>query len=1766
MEDFADAFSSLVDLSLEGPDQTEEQAEEQVFPVRVRGCPASSRRATMWMLRWKCTRHSSTIDDRLAVCAAITRSLRLQSSADQAEKPALSFECEVQNLRLAVLDAKARKSEVELFIFFANEFHAQLKQSRATQVFAVHSNLQVLVQDFTALTMSTLTECEGLSIVHTASLPSFVDQAIAIECQSWNWNLSSDTILPFHFGVKCFTQDMMDVAKRTDDILAADTVPNIVENERGLQYVFVNCVGQEVWFGQYGTAEVLSIKPGASVDYSWRVNEAYLQPQGEDTALLEPLFGEAIYDELLHRHDQAVGFEALVRFALESPRVQGQPGTWSKPVSIDTLGVHKRTLIYASVSKNTQSVFFGNEPCTNLWISSQRGENGLQTVIHLLPSHTVVNYTPMPFEIEFACVTKSLGKCSDRFLNDIVQACPETQLEPEERHEEVIDAELRLDEPVGYIDEQELDFQFSDGPGTLGLMCPDPSLLSALRDDKDPTPPSELTIRIRAGELCEWSSVISVVNTEMYAGGKPTLVQVPGAPGAGSVWLWINIRSVYIRSKLGPKVEAWSMVQLWPTSYFLNDAPWPIFCRVRPQNRLEQLDYALTKRTCDFSEGEWPSAAGTRSKKDVQSPKGQPSLPRGNQESRALAAAFLKGESTPIANVRHVTASGFDFESGHAEVWRVEAESICPIFLDPRVEQVLLLSKERPEEDDRWSEPPLRVQHELFRKAFCINKPSCLLVHRVLHFENDEMVLEARRLRGFASLFVRLIPPFEIVNHTNRTIYIQGTGESQAVKVESRSHLCWGVDTITGFCVAFENKVWSCEVVFTNSEHIIAVPLDGDWVVQLVVNIHKGVSTKIEFSNRVLLHNMTEFDLDFVSSNSMFAEEELRESTTLRSKTSLGVASYFSEQETEKPNRSSGWIFSTTATAENEDPAEGIRLMSTTFRVAGVGRKQWSQLVLVPTAVNRQHSWKQYVIIETGDMMGECFVFVGQERDGVVHVEVHRECQPDCVFTNSLEQSICVKVVQSGWARTNQNVLVVPAGFCVAMNWIILHQVDMEICEHQEEGGGDVAMKKVGLCFVEANPDPKAFVNEFAPGKVGHFAMLFGFKDSHVGFVSNDDIQWSCRPIWSAEETRSFSMGESNQKIRSRRTFAWWEIELFTGEYEERTLATKSSLRVLLSVKDFQLSLFDGFYETTHLWADSVEFVFLNALSDVDSLISEVYEKTMVARCRDLQLDSYVLESEVPVAFYFLKDEDEELQEQEFEQFMFDDPGSFAPRAVRDRLLFGVRWAERGPAEKRAFPTQCLAVNVRVAPLSVAIEDTLLQRLAAVLTPIFATVVAQQALFSVEGEEEGEYNDDGEDRFYGRLLQSRRSDSRQFRMFVKTLRISDLEIVSTVRTTTMPMFLGIDRTPIRFSEVKLDNLFETAFEMRKDLLATYIADALFGSPAVLASLEIFGNPAGFVRSVGAGVYDLFFMPLRAIRHGHGPGGILRGVARGWSSLLLHFSEGALMSVSGFSSSVARNLDRLSMDPNYAEQREVMRRRRTISSSRGKKVSEQEYILVDRRNYHRRVSSYREMEEQEVDQEQASRFGTAKGIARGFLGLGQGFVGGATGIVTQPLESGSQGGWGVGSVLKGVGKGLVGVVTKPIGGAADLIAQTSGGIMQEAHIGTAAGPRMMRKRKRMEAIPHQALRLEWKVFPGGEVCIFTKRVRLDKDIVELVLSNRHIWFFSTYDGRGAADVTTVGCYKWSDIESLEESFREPTRLVLHIRHQNPVLVYFSSKSD
>ena len=185
---------------------------------------------------------------------------------------------------------------------------------------------------------------------------------------------------------------------------------------------------------------------------------------------------------------------------------------------------------------------------------------------------------------------------------------------------------------------------------------------------------------------------------------------------------------------------------------------------------------------------------------------------------------------------------------------------------------------------------------------------------------------------------------------------------------------------------------------------------------------------------------------------------------------------------------------------------------------------------------------------------------------------------------------------------------------------------------------------------------------------------------------------------------------------------------------------------------------------------------------------------------------------------------------------------------------------------------------------------------------------------------------------------------------------------------------------------------------------------------------LLGNPSVLVRNITDGIYDLFHLPYIGMHQG--PSGFMIGISQGASSLLRHlslgnisnhlysltrssslFNIGTLTSLTTFANSIARNMDRLAMDSEYATRNEETCR----------------HIPA----------------------------GMTSGLLQGLELFSLSLLGAIAGLAEQPLTSfrnRADTEATTTTVLSGFGKGLVGMVVKPVSGVAQLISQTGRGIL------------------------------------------------------------------------------------------------------------------------
>ncbi|KAL5247271.1 hypothetical protein ACHWQZ_G019214 [Mnemiopsis leidyi] len=236
--------------------------------------------------------------------------------------------------------------------------------------------------------------------------------------------------------------------------------------------------------------------------------------------------------------------------------------------------------------------------------------------------------------------------------------------------------------------------------------------------------------------------------------------------------------------------------------------------------------------------------------------------------------------------------------------------------------------------------------------------------------------------------------------------------------------------------------------------------------------------------------------------------------------------------------------------------------------------------------------------------------------------------------------------------------------------------------------------------------------------------------------------------------------------------------------------------------------------------------------------------------------------------------------------------------------------------------------------------------------------------------------------------------------------ISDIDIELGVHAS-VKLFLAADQIPLKFKSFRVRKLFTLTEHFSQVIVAKYLSDTVFQAGWALASLDLLGSPGVMIRSTLTGVKDLVVMPYDGLTRG--PTAFVSGIAAGSASFARNIGTGVITSVTNLAVSISRNMDKMSLDEGHRR-----------------------LCAIHRRSY------------------KASHFGS--GLSKGLTGLGLNLLSAVAGLVHQPMQDigDSEGLMGATKgLVTGVSKGLVGMVTKPLGGAAELVANTGEGLLTGA---------------------------------------------------------------------------------------------------------------------
>ena len=312
-------------------------------------------------------------------------------------------------------------------------------------------------------------------------------------------------------------------------------------------------------------------------------------------------------------------------------------------------------------------------------------------------------------------------------------------------------------------------------------------------------------------------------------------------------------------------------------------------------------------------------------------------------------------------------------------------------------------------------------------------------------------------------------------------------------------------------------------------------------------------------------------------------------------------------------------------------------------------------------------------------------------------------------------------------------------------------------------------------------------------------------------------------------------------------------------------------------------------------------------------------------------------------------------------------------------------------------------VHVMIQPVTVQLEDSLLHRLRSILPSFTSPGVLRSTATPTENIS---ISLSSPDLYVVPVTVLKEAEIDTSPLIISRLVVGPSAVYLTA-SITLKAFLSCRDSPFRFSEYELTDISSNLSEVSQVVAARYVSAIFMHLGWLLGSLELIGSPGTFLQTVGSGLRDLISLPYEGLTRS--PGLFILGVGHGAVSFVRNFSTGALTSITNFASSIARNMERLSMDSDHASYQDQKRK------------------------------------------EQPTTHFTS-GVSTGVSSFGLSLISAVAGIVDQPMQSfqrideSSSALSATRSVLAGVGKGLIGVVTKPVGGAMELVSHTGQGIM------------------------------------------------------------------------------------------------------------------------
>lgn len=248
---------------------------------------------------------------------------------------------------------------------------------------------------------------------------------------------------------------------------------------------------------------------------------------------------------------------------------------------------------------------------------------------------------------------------------------------------------------------------------------------------------------------------------------------------------------------------------------------------------------------------------------------------------------------------------------------------------------------------------------------------------------------------------------------------------------------------------------------------------------------------------------------------------------------------------------------------------------------------------------------------------------------------------------------------------------------------------------------------------------------------------------------------------------------------------------------------------------------------------------------------------------------------------------------------------------------------------------------------------------------------------------------------FGDVLSSIISECLTPNIFFGMFSIDRLSVILSVAASGSG--INIVDAPVSFLPLAIHPVLCSTSRFIQEITANYVADIILRSPFILGSIDLLGNPTQVYQKVQLGVSNLLSIPRSASSNGTLP--FIRGIGQGIGSLIFNISQGTLLSISAFSSSIARHLDAISYSDSFSKRRGIARLQPPS--------------------------------------------GVLSGVSTGLYSASNGILGAVVGLISAPVHGMQE--HGAAGFFVGITHAISGAVTKPIGGMMDLVSHTSRGI-------------------------------------------------------------------------------------------------------------------------